>query len=189
MPVSQSAPRLFIGSLVKHDAAFANLNGLDALTKREAVRFPAKLASSVDNLILPFRAKHPCPSILYFLRQNSSLPWNSHHICGNINLFCSSLAWKDNFSLSPFGTADLRRLSLSAGSLGPISGAGAPQESQLTAVYMETQTHRAAARVNVRVFASSGSQVYISLLPHCPRNHLYTGEEDEKIIIIIAACT
>jgi hypothetical protein len=66
MPVSQSAPRLFIGSLVKHDAAFANLNGLDALTKREAVRFPAKLASSVDNLILPFRARHPCPSILYF---------------------------------------------------------------------------------------------------------------------------
>jgi hypothetical protein len=72
MPVSQSAPRLFIGSLVKHDAAFANLNGLDALTKREAVRFPAKLASSVDNLKLPFRAKHPCPSILYFFRQNSS---------------------------------------------------------------------------------------------------------------------
>jgi hypothetical protein len=66
--VRQSAPRLFIGSLVKHDAAFANLNGLDAL----AVRFPAKLASSVDNLKLPFRAKHPCPSILYFFRQNSS---------------------------------------------------------------------------------------------------------------------
>lgn len=145
------------------------------------LRFPVKLASSVDNLILPFRAKHPCPSILFFQSQNSFAPRIPTVPAQFANFLARVWYWTKIFHC-------LYSKQLIWGVWASATGHWSQFQVQVRASGEAAVYGNAQGRVNVRVSASSGSQVYISLLPRCPRNHLYTGEEDEKIIIIIAAC-